>query len=227
MKIGILGTGVVGTTHAAKLAALGHDVMIGTRDPVATAKRAEKGQFGNPSFSEWQAANPKVRLGTFAEAAQHAELVVNALGGVGTLEALDAAGPARFAGKVVIDISNPLDFSRGFPPFLSVSNTDSLGEQVQKKLPDAKVVKTLNTVNAYLMVEPKLLANGDHTMFVCGNDAGAKTTVSNFLREQYGWQDIIDLGDITMSRGTEAYVTLWARIFGALQKPMFSVKVVR
>lgn len=227
MKIGILGTGVVGTTIAGKLASLGHDVVIGTRDPKETAARKEKGQFGNPSFAEWQAANPKVRLGTFAEAAKHAELAINALGGMAALSALDRAGVENFAGKVMIDISNPLDFSMGFPPSLSVSNTDSLGEQVQKKLPGAKVVKTLNTVNAYLMVEPGQLAGGDHTMFVCGNDAEAKAVVTNFLREQFGWKDVIDLGDITMARGTEQYLPLWVRMYGALKNPMFSIKVVR
>lgn len=227
MKIGILGTGIVGTTHAAKLSALGHDVVIGTRDPNATAKRTEKGQFGQPSFSEWHQEHAKVKLASFAEATQHAEIVILALGGMVTLTALDEAGPERFASKVVMDISNPLDFSHGFPPTLSISNTDSLGEQVQNKLPNALVVKTLNTVNAQLMVDAKQLANGDHTMFVCGNHSGAKNTVSHFLREQYGWQDIIDLGDITMSRGTEQYLPLWVRLYGTLKTPMFSIKVVR
>ena len=227
MKIGIFGTGTVGQTLAAKLASLGHDVMIGTRDPKATLARADKDAFGNPPFSTWQAQHPTVRLGSFSDTAQHAELAVNALSGHGTLAAFAAAGEQNLAGKVLIDIANPLDFSKGMPPSLTVSNTDSLGEQVQRALPKTHVVKTLNTVNAYLMVDPGQLAGGDHTMFVCGNDSAAKGKVTGLLREWFGWKDVVDLGDITNARGTEMYLPLWVRMYGALKTPMFSVKVVR
>lgn len=227
MKIAILGTGVVGQTLATKLASAGHDVMIGTRDPAATMKKTEKDGFGNPPFPEWQAKNPQVKLGTFADAAKHGELVLNALVGHATLQGLESAGQDNLADKVLLDISNPLDFSKGFPPFLSVSNTDSLGEQVQRALPRTKVVKSLNTMNAWLMVDPGQLAGGEHTVFVSGNDADAKKTVTNFLRESFGWKDVLDLGDITTARGTEMYLPLWVRMYGALKNPMFQIKVVR
>lgn len=227
MKITVLGTGIVGQTIAAKLDTLGHDVRVGTRDPAATLARQEKGQYGNPSFSEWAAAHPRVKVATFAGAAAHGQVVLNALSGGGTLEALDAAGADNLAGKVLVDISNPLDFSKGFPPTLLVSNTDSLGEQVQRRFPATRVVKTLNTVNAQLMVDPGLLAGAEHTMFVAGNDTDARRQVGGWLREWFGWKDVIELGDITMARGMEMYLPLWVRIFGAVNTPMFSIRVVR
>ena len=227
MKIGVLGTGPVGQTVAAKLAELGHRVFVGTRDPAATLKRTSPDTFGNPPFKVWREQHPNIEFGTLAQAAAHGEIVVNATNGKGAIEALNAAGEQNLAGKLLIDISNPLDFSKGMPPSLTICNTDSLGEQIQRAFPETKVVKTLNTVNAYLMVEPGMLAGGNHTMFVCGNDAGAKATVASLLQEGLGWQDVIDLGDITMSRGTEMYLPLWARLYGALQNPMFTIKVVR
>jgi len=227
MNLGILGTGVVAKTLANKLSSLGHNVMLGTRDPAASRARTAPDAFGGPPLSAFLTENPTVALGTFADAAAHGEIVINATSGVGSLDALALAGAEKLAGKVLLDISNPLDFSRGFPPTLSVCNGDSLGEQIQRAFPAARVVKTLNTVNAYLMVAPGLLAGGDHTMFVCGDDAEAKATVVRFLGEQFGWRDVIDLGGIAMSRGTEMYLPLWVRLYGALQNPMFSVKVVR
>ena len=128
-------------------------------------------------------------------------------------------------GKVLVDISNPLDFSKGMPPSLSVVNTDSLGEQIQRRFPEARVVKTLHTINAYLMVDPAQLAGGDHTVFVSGDDPGAKGAVTDLLRS-FGWTDIIDLGDITTARGTEMLLPMWLRLFGALQKPVFNFKIV-
>jgi hypothetical protein len=226
MKITVLGTGIVGQTLAAKLDSLGHDVRIGTRDPAATLAREEKGQYGNPSFREWAAAHPRVKVATFADAAAHGEVVVNALSGAGTLAALDAAGAANLAAKVLIDISNPLDFSKGFPPSLTVCNTDSLGETIQRAFPSLKVVKTLNTVNATVMVRPKDLAAGAHTLFLAGDDAGAKEQVVALLRS-FGWEDLVDLGDITNARATEMLLPLWVRAFGALKTPMFSFKLVR
>lgn len=226
MRIGILGTGVVGQTHAAKLEQLGHDVMIGTRDPGKTMARPEKDASGS-TFKDWHAQHRKVRLGTFAEAAAHGEVVINATRGEASLEALEEAGKGNLGGKILIDISNPLDFSKGMPPSLLICNTDSLGERIQKALPEAKVVKTLNTVNASLQVDPGALAEADHHIFVCGNDAEAREAVSGFLRSWYGWKNIIDLGDITAARGTEMLLPVWLRLWGALQTPMFNFKIVK
>jgi 8-hydroxy-5-deazaflavin:NADPH oxidoreductase len=225
MRLGILGTGVVGKTMAARLAGLEHEVMIGTRDPEETLARTEPDTYGNPPFSAWQEEHPEVRLGTFGEAAAHGEMIVNATAGAVSVEALELAGEDNLNGKILIDIANPLDFSRGMPPTLSVSNTDSLGEQIQRRFPEAKVVKTLNTMNAYLMVDPAQLAATDHTVFVSGDDAEAKATVTEFLRS-FGWTDIIDLGDISTARGTEMLLPIWLRLFGALQKSIFNFKIV-
>ena len=226
MRFGILGTGVVGKTVAARLDGMGHEVMMGTRDPEETMSRSEQDQYGNPPFSTWQQEHPEVRLGAFAEAAAHGEMVANATAGSASLEALEMAGEDNLNGKILIDISNPLDFSRGMPPTLWVSNTDSLGERIQGRFPEAKVVKTLHTMNAYVMVDPAQLAGADHTVFVSGDDAEAKAEVGELLRS-FGWTDIIDLGDITTARGTEMLMPIWLRLFGALQKPVFNFKIVR
>lgn len=225
-RFGVLGTGIVGQTIAGALSNLGHAVMIGTRDPAVTLSRSEPGPYGNPSFSEWRTQHPDLEVGTYAQAAGFGDVVVVSTNGAATLPALDMAGKRHLSGKLLVDTTNPLDFSRGFPPSLLVCNTDSLGERIQQAYPEAKVVKTLNTVNAFLMVGPKQLAGGDHTMFLCGNDADAKATTREMLAG-FGWTDILDLGDITNARGMEMYLPLWVRLFGALQNPMFSVKVVR
>jgi predicted dinucleotide-binding enzyme len=226
VRFGILGTGVVGKTIAARLTGLGHEVVIGTREPEETMSRTEPDAYGNPPFGAWQEEHPEIRLGTFGQAAAHAEMVVNATAGAVSLEALEQAGEDNLNGKIVIDVANPLDFSKGMPPTLSVSNTDSLGEQIQRRFPEAKVVKTLHTMNAYLMVDPAQLAATDHTVFVSGDDAEAKATVTELLRS-FGWTDIIDLGDITTARGTEMLLPIWVRLFGVLQKPIFNFKIVR
>jgi len=226
VRLGILGTGVVGKMLAARLAGLGHEVMVGTRNPEQTLSRTEPDAYGNPPFSAWQEEHPEVKLGIFEEAATHGEMVVNATAGGVSLEALELAGEDNMNGKILIDVSNPLDFSRGMPPTLSVSNTDSLGEQIQRRFPEARVVKTLHTMNAHLMVDPAQLAETDHTVFVSGNDAEAKQAVTELL-ESFGWTDVIDLGDITTARGTEMMLPVWLRLFGALQKPIFNFKIVR
>jgi 8-hydroxy-5-deazaflavin:NADPH oxidoreductase len=226
VRFGILGTGVVGKTIAARLDGMGHEVMVGTRNPEETKSRAEPDAYGNPPFSAWQEEHPEVKLATFSEAAAHGEMVVNATSGVVSLEALELAGEDNLNGKVLVDISNPLDFSQGMPPILSVSNTDSLGEQIQRRFSEARVVKTLHTMNAYLMVDPAQLAGADHTVFVCGDDAEAKQAVTEVLRS-FGWTDIVDLGDITAARGTEMLMPIWLRLFGALHKPIFNYKIVR
>jgi predicted dinucleotide-binding enzyme len=226
MRFAILGTGVAGKTIAARLADLGHEVMVGTREPAETMSRTEPDRYGTPPFSAWQEEHPEVRLGTFAEAAAHGEMVVNATAGAVSLEVLEQAGEDNLGGKILMDIANPLDFSQGFPPTLLVSNTDSLGEQIQRRFPEAKVVKTLHTMNAYLMVDPAQLAAADHTVFVGGDDAEAKAEVSELLRS-FGWTDIIDLGDITTARGTEMLLPIWVRLIGVLQKPIFNFKIAR
>jgi predicted dinucleotide-binding enzyme len=226
MKIAVLGTGIVGQALAGRLAGLGHQVTVGTRDVAATIARTGPDRMGNPPYAVWAATRPEVRLTTFAEAAAGAELLVNATSGEVSIAALEAAGADNIAGKILIDIANPLDFSRGFPPTLFVVDTDSLGERIQAAFPQLKVVKSLNTLTAALMVNPTQLAGGDHTVFVSGNDADAKKTVVGLL-ESFGHTDVIDLGDISTGRGTEMLLALWLRLAGALQTPMFNIKVVR
>jgi predicted dinucleotide-binding enzyme len=226
MNIAVLGTGMVGQAVAARLHDLGHSVVVGTRDPDSTLARTEPDGMGNPPFSVWQEQNPGITLAGFAEAAAGAELVVNATSGAATLGVLRLAGEENLAGKVLVDIANPLDFSQGFPPTLFVKDTDSLGEQVQRAFPSAKVVKTLNTLNAHLMVEPKQLADGDHSVFVSGDDVQAKQTVTDLLTSM-GHTDVVDLGDISTARGTEMLLPIWLRLMGALDTPAFNLKVVR
>jgi 8-hydroxy-5-deazaflavin:NADPH oxidoreductase len=226
MRIGVLGTGVVGRTLAGKLAEGGNDVVMGSRDPSALAGRTEPDRMGNESFAEWHGKHPVVRLATFAESAAHGQVVVNATAGAASLEALRSAGEDNLEGKVLLDISNPLDASHGFPPPLFVSNTDSLAEQIQRAFPRARVVKSLNTVAAAVMVDPSLLAGGDHAAFVSGDDDEAKEQVTSLLRDAFGWRHVIDLGDITSARGAEMYLGLWLRVMGVLGTPMFNVSIV-
>lgn len=226
MKIAILGTGMVGRTISAKLAQLGHGIMTGTRDVDKTLAHTEPDFMGNPPFSVWHQQNPQIKLGTFSEAATFGEILFNCASGVGSLEALKMAGESNLNGKVLIDIANPLDFSRGMPPMLSICNTDSLGEQLQHAFPQLKVVKTLNTMNANLMVNPALLS-GDHDVFVSGNDSAAKAQVTDLLKNGFGWKSVIDLGDITTARGVEMTLPIWLNLFGALQTPLFNFKIVR
>ncbi|MGK5442447.1 NADPH-dependent F420 reductase [Micromonospora sp. URMC 105] len=226
MKIAVLGTGMVGQALAGRLTQLGHEVTVGTRDIAATLARTDPDGMGNPPYIQWAQAHPQVSLATFAEAVARAELVVNATSGAMSLDALAAAGAQHLAGKVLLDISNPLDFSRGFPPSLFVSDTDSLGERIQAGYPELKVVKALNTLTAELMVDPKALAGGEHTVFVAGNDANAKRTVTTLL-ESFGHTDVIDLGDITGARGTEMLLPVWLRLMGTLNTAKFQFKIVR
>ena len=226
MKIAVLGTGIVGRTMAARFADLGHEVAIGTRDPEATLARNEPDAMGNPPFPAWQADHQGIALRTFAEAAEQAEVVVNATNGGASVEVLTQAGAANLAGKVLVDIANPLDFSQGFPPTLFVKDTDSLGEQIQRAFPDVKVVKTLNTMTAALMAEPALAAGGDHSVFVSGDDDDAKSTVIDLLHG-LGHTDVIDLGDLSTARGTEMLLPVWLRLMNALGTPMFNFKIAR
>lgn len=226
MKIGILGTGMVGRTHAAKLAELGHTVMLGTRDTAVSLANDQTDRMGNPPLRIWLEQHPGVQLGTLAQTAAFGEWVINATNGMASLAALEQAGSENLNGKVLIDIANPLDFSRGMPPSLFISNTDSLGEQIQRAFPQARVVKTLNTMTAAIMVNPAALPGG-HDVFLCGDDAQAKAQVAAWLRDGYGWQSVLDLGDIRAARGLEMVLPLWLSLMGTLNTPMFNFKVVR
>ena len=218
MKIAVLGTGTVGDTIASKLVELGHDVKMGSRTS------------GNEKAKAFVAKQKgKASEGTFADAAAFGEIVVNCTLGAASIEALKMAGETNLKGKIIVDIANPLDFSKGMPPILipALSNTNSLGEEIQKTFPSAKVVKTLNTMWCGLMVNPAMLKGGDHTNFICGNDAEAKQKVKALLSE-LGWknENILDLGDISSARGTEAVLPIWLRIWGATQSGAFNLKVV-
>lgn len=226
MDIAVIGTGVVGRALAARISALGHQVVVGTRDPHHTLARTDVDAMGTGPYAQWQAEHPGVGLATFAEAAAGAELVVNATLGSVTLDVLEHAGAANLAGKVLLDVSNPLDFSRGFPPTLTVKDTDSLAEQVQRAFPGVTVVKSLQTMSAHLMVDPTSLAGGDHSVFVCGDDAAAKATVTGLL-VSFGWTDVIDLGPLSSARGTEMLLPVWLRLMSALGTANFQFKIVR
>ncbi len=216
MRIGVLGTGAAGRALAARFAELGHEVALGTREVEVTRARDEA----------WYAEHPQVRLVTQADAAQHGEVIVNACSGAGTLAALGNAGAQNLSGKPIIDVSNPLDFSQGFPPILSVKDTDSLAEQVQREFPQAKVVKALSMVANEVMTYPRELAGGDHTLLISGDDDEAKKVVSGLMAE-FGWQDIVDLGDLSNARGQEMYLALWTRLFRRLGHVHFNMKLVR
>jgi len=227
MRYAVLGTGMVGRTLAAKLVASGYEVTVGTREVADTLARETADAMGNPPYRQWQQQNPQVGLASFADAAAGAQVVVAALSGTGALAALRAAGAANLAGKTLIDVSNPLDFSAGFPPRLDPVDTDSLGERIQREFPEAKVVKTLNTVTAAVMVDPARVP-GAHSIFVSGEDALAKQTVRALL-EEFGWpaEEIVDLGGIESARGTEMYLRLWLTMMGAFGTADFNIHVQR
>lgn len=222
MKIGILGTGTVGQVLGAKLVERGQEVTLGTRTPDDLDQRRGSAD----TLRAWlERVGEHGRVASFDETAASADLVINATNGKGTLQALQLAGADNLSGKILIDISNPLDFSGGFPPSFSVCNTDSLGEQIQRAHPSARVVKTLNTVTATLMADPGKLAGGEHHLFISGNDSDAKATVVVHLNQWFGWKHIIDLGDISTARGTEMYLALWTRLYAALGTAELNVRV--
>ena len=211
MRIAVLGTGTVGRTLASALVGLGHDVSVGTRDVAATRNRSE-GDVAS------------LTLLPYSQAAEGAQLVVNAVSGAASMAALEAAGAANLAGKTLIDVSNPLDFSHGFPPSLFVKDTDSLGEQIQRAFPAAHVVKTLNTLTAEVMVDPSLLA-GSTALFLSGDHPQAKQQVRELL-EGFGWEQIIDLGGIATARGVEMMLPMWLNLMSALGSAKFNWAVV-
>jgi len=200
-RVGVLGTGAVGRRLAAGFRDRGHRVTIGSRDPE------------NEELRGWRSADGAgIAAGTFAEAAAGGELVVLAVLGDAAEQVIADAGRASFAGKVVIDAMNPLDFSGGFPPKLSISGEDSLGERVQRALPDARVVKAFNIIGNPYFVDP-LFEEGRPTMLIAGNDDDAKRTVTDLLAD-FGWSDIVDIGGIDGSRELEAMCIAWVKIGG-------------
>jgi hypothetical protein len=216
MRIAVLGTGIVGRTLGTKLVELGHEVRMGSRTP------------DNEQAAEWVAeAGDRASQGTFADAAAFGELVLNCVGGAVALQALEAAGAENVDGKTLLDVSNPLDFSQGMPPTLTVCNTNSIGEEIQRKFPNTRVVKSLNTVNTAVMVDPGVVP-GEHDLFVCGDDDGAKAQVSELL-ESFGWPSdrILDLGDISGARGMEMYLPLWLRLFSTFGTGQLNIHVTR
>jgi 8-hydroxy-5-deazaflavin:NADPH oxidoreductase len=230
MKISIIGTGIVGQSLALKLVDLGYEVMLGTRNVKDKLASNDSDRYGNPPFSEWYKANSKVRLGSFEEAAASGEIIFNATNGGSSIAALKLAGKENLVGKILVDIANPLDFSKGMPPSLlpGLNNTNSLGEEIQKTFPQARVVKTLNTMWCGLMVNPGMLAEGDHINYLAGNDSGAKTEVKKILY-QIGWKDenLLDLGDITGARATESILPIWLRVISIIQTGKFNFRLIR
>jgi predicted dinucleotide-binding enzyme len=226
MNIAVLGTGSVGQALAGRLAGLGHSVFMGTRDVAASEAKTQPDSWGNPAIGTWIKEHTDVKLTTFKEAVEKGgDLIVFAMNGHAAFDCLKSVGAELLKDKILIDISNPLDFSKGFPPSLFVSNTESLGEQIQSAYPDLKVVKSFNTMSNPVMINPNIIP-GDHTVFMSGNDADAKAKVAEVLKS-FGWEDknIIDLGDITTARGTEMILPLWVRLYGKLQTPMFNFHV--
>jgi hypothetical protein len=206
---------MVGQAIGSKLIQLGHEVKMGSR----TAD--------NEKATQWVKANGvRASQGTFADAAAFGEIVFNCTAGVHSLEALGLAGASNLQGKILVDIANPLDFSQGMPPSLAFCNTDSLGERIQRAFPETSVVKTLNTVNCNVMVNPSLVS-GEHDMFICGNDAEAKTLVTQILKDWFRWKSVIDLGDIRAARAMEMMLPIWIALWGTLQTPIFGFKIAR
>jgi 8-hydroxy-5-deazaflavin:NADPH oxidoreductase len=200
-RVGVLGTGEVGRRLAVGFASRGHSVMIGTRDP------------DKPELREWLSGEGAgIEAGTLAQTAAHGELLALAVLGTAVEQAIAEAGPDNFGGKVIIDATNPLDFSGGFPPKLAISGEDSLGEQVQRTLPDAKVVKAFNTIGNSYFVDPSF-SEGKPTMLIAGDDEDAKRTVGDVLAD-FGWPEPVDIGGIEGARELEAICIAWVKIGG-------------
>ncbi|MBF6065349.1 NAD(P)-binding domain-containing protein [Nocardia terpenica] len=233
MKIAILGTGGGARSHAAKLLELGHEVFVGTRDPQATLARTEPDQMGNPPYPDWLNDHPGATLLSFGEAAAAADLVINGISGDHAYQVLSGIGE-QLTGKTLIDYAVPYVYNHdtahkwrtpwGFMPLLHPVDTDSLGEQIQRAIPGTRVVKAFVTQEQETVVDPKSIGGGDHTMFIAGDDPEAKAVAVQLLRE-YGWTDILDLGDLVCSRGLEMYAHFHAAVGMALGR-RFGVKIV-
>lgn len=215
MRISVLGTGIVGSVIASKLNEKGHDVFMGSR----TAD--------NESAIAWlESQDGKGNIGTFEEAAWHGDLLFNCTKGSASLEALRLCGEKNLEGKVLVDLANPLHFTDDMQLYLDPVNTDSLGEQIQREFPACKVVKALNTLNCNLMVNPGLLKER-HDLFICGNDAEGKDTVTAILKGDFGWESVIDLGDIRSARSMEMMLPLWIKLWGKYNDATFNYRIVR
>jgi len=218
MKIGILGTGMVGNALGTRLVQKGHEVTMGSRTANNEAARKWASSLGE-----------RARTATFQNAAAFGEIVISCTGGMHSMEALESVGVELLRGKILIDVSNPLQQEKNGSMILGFCNTDSLGERIQRAFPEANVVKALNTVNCDIMIEPSRVL-GEHNLFICGNDTAAKKEVAKYLSEWFGWNpnNIIDLGDITSARGTEMMMPLWMRLFqGVIGHPHFNWQIVR
>ena len=220
MKIGVLGTGVVGEAIASAIVQKGFNVRMGSRS--ASNEKAEA----------WmKKSNDHASVGDFNDAAAFGDILFLCLNGEHAMDAIDAIDEENVRGKIIVDITNPLDFSAGMPPRIiqDYGNSTSLGEEIQKALPHAHVVKTLNTVNYKLMVDARIVNGGDHHMFLCGNDADAKNKVKHFLVDNFHWKadHLLDLGSIQTARCIEAIVPFWVSVWQALGTPLFNFKIVQ
>jgi predicted dinucleotide-binding enzyme len=225
MKIGVIGGGSVGQTIAAKLIANGHDVRLGIRNPSPAELAKERSQA--KVLTDWIKDTGGIVV-SFADAAKHGDVIFSATQGAHAIAALTLAGAANLAGKVLVDISNPLDFSHGMPPSLlpQYGHATSLGEETQKAFPDAKVVKAFNTVSASAMVDASFVP-GDHDLLIAGNDAAGKAAVEAIARKEFGWTSVVDLGDIVGARATEHLLPLWVRLWMIGGSPKVNIKLVR
>ena len=227
MKIAVLGTGMVGQVISAKLISLGHNVLMGTRNPAETLAKTEPNRATGRTFSQWHNENSEVELLAYSDLPFDVDLIINATNGTGSIPALSLVGAERLAGKTLLDLANPLDFSKGMPPSLFITNTDSLAEQIQREFPEVHVVKSLNTMNCTIMVEPSLIP-GDHNVFVCGDREESKEVVISMLQE-FGWTDsmIIDLGDLKGARASEMVLPIWINLYGKFGGPEFNFHIQR
>jgi 8-hydroxy-5-deazaflavin:NADPH oxidoreductase len=218
MKIGILGTGMVGNALGTKLVQIGNEVTMGSRSA------------NNEAAQKWASSvGERAHTATFRDAATFGQMVISCTGGMHSMEALESVGSESLRGKILIDVSNPLQQEKDGSMILGFCNTDSLGEQIQRAFPFTKVVKALNTVNCDIMVKPSRVP-GDHNLFICGNDAAAKKQVAQYLHDWFGWKidNIVDVGDITAARATEMLMPLWMRLFqGVIGHPHFNWQIVR
>jgi 8-hydroxy-5-deazaflavin:NADPH oxidoreductase len=224
MKIGILGTGSVGRAFAGRLNAMEHEVTIGTRNVEDTLSKTGEG-----TLADFLGNNPRIKLSSFSDTARTSEISFLVTKGAATLDVIKMTGADNLRDKILVDVTNPLDFSKGMPPSLipELSNTNSLGEEIQKQLPQTKVVKTLNTMWNGLMINPSIVNDGNHVNYICGNDGQAKTKVKALLFEM-GWKPecVVDLGDITGARATEATLPIWLRVYGARKSGAFNFNIV-
>jgi predicted dinucleotide-binding enzyme len=217
MKIGILGAGMVGNALGTKLVQIGNEVTMGSRSAT------------NESAQNWASSlGERAQTATFRDAAVFGEIVISCIGGMHSMEALDSVGADPIRGKILIDVSNPLQQDKDGSMILGFCNTESLGERIQRAFPQTRVVKALNTVNCDIMIEPSRVP-GDHNLFICGNDPDAKKRVTRYLSDWFGWKthNIIDVGDITAARGTEMMMPLWMRLYqGVIGHPHFNYHIL-